>query len=110
MLYKFKSKATADLIMLEPNGRQVLKILGKDDADSLKKGILQSHEMPAAIVALEAAIAQDEAAQQRRQKEAIDQGRTPEPAEGISLRQRVVPLIAMLRRCMQEEQEVVWGV
>ena len=30
MLYKFKSKAAGDLIMLEPNGRRVLQIIGKD--------------------------------------------------------------------------------
>ena len=30
MLYKFKSKATGDLIMLEPNGAQLLDIVGKD--------------------------------------------------------------------------------
>ena len=30
MLYKFKSKAAGDLIMLEPNGRRVLEIIGKD--------------------------------------------------------------------------------
>ena len=30
MLYKFKSRVTGDLIMLEPNGRRVLEILGKD--------------------------------------------------------------------------------
>jgi hypothetical protein len=29
MLYKFKSRSTGDLIMLEVNGRQVLEILGK---------------------------------------------------------------------------------
>ncbi|MDW8337472.1 MAG: DUF1840 family protein, partial [Tepidimonas sp.] len=30
MLYRFKSKATGDVVMLEPNGRRVLEILGKD--------------------------------------------------------------------------------
>ncbi|MEY3765650.1 MAG: hypothetical protein RLZ03_609, partial [Pseudomonadota bacterium] len=29
MLYKFKSKATGDLIMLEPHGRQILSLIGK---------------------------------------------------------------------------------
>ena len=29
MLYKFKSRATADVIMLEPNGRQLVQIMGK---------------------------------------------------------------------------------
>ena len=30
MIYKFKSQADGDLIMLEPQGRRVLEILGKD--------------------------------------------------------------------------------
>ncbi len=29
MLYKFKSKAAGDVIMLEPTGRQIVGILGK---------------------------------------------------------------------------------
>ena len=54
MLYKFKSKAAGDLIMLEPNGRRVLEIIGKDAAP---KGIIQPEQMQGAISALEAAIA-----------------------------------------------------
>ncbi|MEN9376283.1 MAG: hypothetical protein RL710_1440, partial [Pseudomonadota bacterium] len=33
MLYKFKSKITGDVIMLQPNGRRVLEIIGKDTQD-----------------------------------------------------------------------------
>jgi hypothetical protein len=110
MLYKFKSKATADLIMLEPNGRQMLKILGKDHTDSLTKGILLPSQMPEAIAALEAAVAQDESLQKQRAQEAFDRGETPEQPEGISLRQRAAPLIAMIRRCLNEDREIVWGV
>ena len=29
MLYKFKSKATADLVMLQPNAEELLRIIGK---------------------------------------------------------------------------------
>ena len=57
MLYKFKSKATADLIMLEPNGRQILRIIGKEPAT---KGILEVLEMPRAIEALRQAVQQEE--------------------------------------------------
>ena len=39
MLYKFKSKATGDLIMLQPNGKSVLEIIGKDAAAA--SGIIQ---------------------------------------------------------------------
>ena len=50
MLYKFKSKATADLIMLEANGKQILRIIGKEPAP---KGIVEVAEMPEAIEALQ---------------------------------------------------------
>ena len=53
MLFKFKSQATSDLIMLEANGRRVLEIIGKDAGP---KGIILPEQMPAAIAALEAAI------------------------------------------------------
>ena len=46
MLYKFKSKAAGDLIMLEPNGRRVLDIIGKDPG---AKGIILPEEMPPAM-------------------------------------------------------------
>ena len=38
MLYKFKSKAAGDLIMLEPNGRRVLQIIGKDAQPKAQEG------------------------------------------------------------------------
>ena len=110
MLYKFKSKVTGDLIMLEPNGRQILQLIGKGDATSLVKGILLPPEMPAAITALERAVAEDEAVQQQRLQEARAAGEKPPRLETVSLRQRAVPFIDMLRRCHQADEEVVWGV
>jgi cyclopropane-fatty-acyl-phospholipid synthase len=59
MLFKFKSKATGDLIMLEPNGRRVLQIIDKDPSST---GIILPAQMPAALAALENAIASEEAA------------------------------------------------
>ncbi|HEY8358552.1 MAG TPA: DUF1840 family protein, partial [Ramlibacter sp.] len=58
MLYKFKSKAAGDLIMLEPNGRRVLEAIGKGGG---AKGIILPEDMPGAITALEGAIAREEA-------------------------------------------------
>lgn len=111
MLYKFKSKVTSDLIMLEPNGRQILQLIGKNDDTSLVKGILQPSEMPAAIAALERAIADDEAAQQKRLDEAQSAGEPPPArAETVSLRQRATPFIDMLKRAHQAEKDIVWGV
>ncbi len=108
MLYKFQSRAAPDLIMLEPNGRRVLQIVGKYTAD--QRGILQAADMPSAIAALEAAIAQEEAERRAAEAEAAARGEElPEP-EGVSLRQRATPFIEMLRRCQADNKEIVWGV
>jgi len=107
MLYKFKSKAAGDLIMLEPNGRRVLEIIGKDPGP---KGILEPAQMPGAIAAIEAAIARDEAEQKAAADEARANGQVAPRPEGVSLRQRTVPFLDMLRRCQQAGKDIVWGV
>ena len=110
MLYKFKSKVTADLIMLEPNGRQMLTLIGKSESGSLSKGILETQDMPAAISALERAIAEDEEVQQRRLREALAAGEKLARSDVVSLRQRAVPFIDMLKRCHAADTAIVWGV
>ena len=107
MLYKFKSKAAGDLIMLEPNGRQVLQIIGKDPGP---KGIIEPAQMGPAMRALESAIATDEAQQKQADDEAQARGEKVLRAEGISLRQRAVPFVDMLRRAEKEGEDIVWGV
>jgi cyclopropane-fatty-acyl-phospholipid synthase len=114
MLYKFKSKATGDLIMLEPQGKQILQLIGKEPG---AKGIILPTEMMAAVDALNAAVAQEEqtleAAKDAAQNRGGDAGAAAPVAEGprsISLKQRVVPFIDMLRRAHAEDKEVVWGV
>jgi cyclopropane-fatty-acyl-phospholipid synthase len=113
MLYKFKSKATGDLIMLEPQGKHILKLIGKEAGS---KGIILPNEMLAAMDALNAAVVQEEltiqAAKDASKSEGEDGPAAP-TAEGprtISLKQRVVPFIDMLRRAHAEDKEVVWGV
>ncbi len=106
MLYKFKSKASGDVIMLEPNGRRVLEIIGKDAGP---KGIVLPEQMPAAISALEAAIAHEEAEQKGQMDEAA-KDEPPHRVEAVSLRQRAVPFLDMLKRASREGHEIVWGV
>jgi hypothetical protein len=107
MIYKFKSKSAGDLIMLEPNGRQVLQIIGKDAGP---QGIIEPDQMPGAISALEGAIAREEADQKAAADEAAAKGEKAPRGEGVSLRQRAVPFIDMLRRAQKDGHEVVWGV
>lgn len=106
MLYKFKSKATGDLIMLEPHGRRVLRAIGKSPDP---KGILTVAEQPAAQAALEAAIAAEDAA---RDALAANPDADAVDADGdtVTLRQRAKPFLDMLRRCQAAEADIVWGV
>jgi hypothetical protein len=107
MLFKFKSKVSGDLIMLEPNGRRVLEIIGKE---AQPKGIILPEQMPAAVAALEAAIAREESDQKDMVDQAKAKGETPPRFDAVSLRQRAVPFLDMLRRCQKAGQEIVWGV
>lgn len=107
MLFKFKSKATGDLIMLEPNGRRVLDIIGKSPETS---GIIEPLQMARAIEALELAIRTEEAARNAAVESALSRGDDPPAGEVVSLRQRATPFIEMLRRCEKAEAPIVWGV
>lgn len=110
MIYKFKSKATGDLIMLQPHGQTILKIIGKSDAEQLRRGILLPEDMPRAILALQQAVSDEEQARSELVQQATAQGQTPPPAQTVSLRQRSLPFIQMAQRCMAEKKEIVWGV
>ena len=65
-------------------------------------------QLAAAIAALEAAVAQDEA--QRQGAAAPDDDAAPPGADSVSLRQRTKPFLDMLRRCDAAGADVVWGV
>lgn len=106
-LYRFKSRETGDLVMLQPTGQRVLEILGKDASGP---GIILPEQMAAAVKALRAAVEQEEAEQQRLEQEAQDRGEVPPEFDAVSLRLRCAPFIEMLQRCEQAGVEMVWGV
>lgn len=107
MIYKFKSKAAGDVIMLQPNGKQVLQIIGNNGE---AKGIIQPAQMAQAIAALNAAIVQEDADRQAAIDLALKEGRSAPGFEAITLRQRAHPFIDMLRKCEAADKEIVWGV
>jgi hypothetical protein len=112
MIYKFKSKATGDVIMLGPNGDQLLRLLGREPGP---KGIFEPADMPALIATLKAAVAAEEAARAEpgpSADNATEAAAADEPAAQakVSLRQRVWPMVDMLGRAQAAGQPVVWGV
>lgn len=105
MIYRFRSPAAGDLVMLGPSGDELLRILGREPAP---KGIIEPAAMPAAIAALQAAVAQSEAADEAASDH--DDASDPSAPRRVSLRQRVWPMVEMLRRAHAEDAPVVWGV
>ena len=106
-LYRFKSRETGDLVMLEPSGKRILQILGKDPANA---GVIRHEEMAGAIEALNTAVKAEEQAQQKMKDEAAANGEPVPQFDAVSLRMRCAPFIEMLQRCLKAEVEVVWGV
>jgi hypothetical protein len=106
MLYKFKSKATGDLIMLGPVGDQVLQALGRQAAAS---GIIEVADMPAARQHLQAALAGVEADATPPAAEAGPATDEAPPA-AVGLHARLWPMMQMLERAEAAKEPIVWGV
>jgi CheY-like chemotaxis protein len=102
MIYKFKSKAAGDVIMLGANGDRVLELIGKDRTP---QGIIEPQQRAPAIAALTAAVAADDAARAAPDQADAAAGKP----EGISLRQRAWPLVEMMKRALAENEPIVWG-
>ena len=111
MLYKFKSRVTGDVIMLQANGQRVLEIIGKHSAsEPSTKGILLPEQMPQALEALKNAVLLEEAQQQEALAQAQAENLPPPRFEAISLRQRTLPFMDMIRECLKAKEAVTWGV
>lgn len=109
MIYRFRSPAAGDLVMLGASGDELLRILGREPA---AQGIIEPAAMPAAMVALQAAVAEaaaSAAATALAEREDTEADGRERP-RGVSLRQRVWPMMEMLKRAHAEDAPVVWGV
>jgi len=100
MHYVFRSRASADLIMMGPAGDQILSLLGREPSP---RGIIEVAALPAAIEALEAAVA----AERRAQGRDDDEPAAKEPRVGLA--QRAWPMLEMMRRAQAERADIVWG-
>ena len=107
MLYTFKSRAAANLIMLQSNAERVLDLIGKQPGP---KGIITAEQMPVAIAALERALEREDSAAKASLDEARAAGLAAPRRESVSLRQRATPMLAMLKRCHKSDTDIVWGV
>ena len=95
MIYKFRCKAAGDVIMLQPHGDQLLRLIGREPA---AKGIIEPNDMLAAMQTLQQAAAQSEAAA------------SADGERGVGLKQRLWPMIELMKRAQPAGEAIVWGV
>lgn len=107
MLYRFKSQATADVLMLETNARHLLEVAGKEAG---AMGIFTVEQIPAALAKLEAAIALEAKIHHNGDAFAVEGHEAVADLNHVALHQRAAPLIDMLKRSLDENKNVVWGV
>jgi len=107
MIYKFRSQATGDVIMLGPHGDHFLSLLGREPAP---RGILEVAHTPDALQRIEAALQAEAQARTEPGAGAPDAAGEAAPAEPVSLRQRLWPMVEMIREAQAAGQPIVWGV
>ncbi|PUE35711.1 DUF1840 domain-containing protein [Limnohabitans sp. Jir72] len=111
MLFKFKSAAASDLIMLELDARKLLQIMLGDDP---VQGIMLANTLSARIQTLETAVLQDETLRKRLAQQAASGASDCDEREvaldAVRLSQRATPMLKLLQRSLAESSDVVWGI
>lgn len=104
MIVTFKSKASGDVIMFGEAAHALMKIMGKDPDP---KGIITPEQLPGAIAALKAAIAESRGEGGANEDDEADK---PAMAQHVTLAQRAIPLLELLEWSQKKNTPVVWGV
>ncbi|MVW72906.1 MULTISPECIES: DUF1840 domain-containing protein [unclassified Bordetella] len=110
MLIKFRSKTVAEVLMLSANAAPLLRAAGKTVADDVpERGVFTVEQLPAAIAGIEAAIKAEEAHRPAQPSEEEDDAApVPPMAQHVELHQRAFPLLDMMRRSLQDGEDVTW--
>ena len=107
MLYRFKSQAAAEVVMLQPNAEELLAIIGKAPGAT---GIITVAQASAAIAALKAEIERRETRRDAPPAKEDDPDNDAAQEESVTLRRRAAPFIDLLERSSAAGKDVVWGV
>ena len=105
MIYQFRSKAGADVIMLADLTQRIFDILGRPLEP---RGILTVEQLPALIIALETAILKD--LEDRAKNNSADQENTEKPKLADRLGQRAYPFLELMKQAKAKDEPVMWGV
>ena len=102
----FRSEIGPDVMMFDEVAQRMMALMGKEHAT---RGVVTVEQLPAAIAALQQAIAQDRAAQRKAPAAEEDDDEAPAAAP-VSLAQRAVPLVELLEISLARGKPVTWGI
>lgn len=107
MLVRFKSQATANLLMFDDVARALLTVIGKAPT---QRGVITVDEMSAALAHLRALVEQE-----KRLKAGDASHETVtvpdvgiEPHELVGLSVRAQPFVKTLEQALREKKEITW--
>jgi hypothetical protein len=115
VVFKFKSKASADIMMFNAQGQVLVGVWGKSGDVA---GILQPSEMANAIAALNAYADRYSDGVNGASQANVDTGHSPVQGDedgldeqvSVSWAQRFTPVISMLNASVAEQVVVTWTV
>jgi hypothetical protein len=107
-MIKFSCSATGDVRMLQPHAEMLLQAIGKQLGE---RGVITPSEMPAAIAALAAAGERDRHRREDEESDGKDDDEDQDVnANQVGLSQRAYPLVEMLKRALEADKPVMWGL
>lgn len=105
---KFRSKASAEIVMLKTHAEKLFGIMGLDLAT---QGVIPHDLLEGAFARLSAAVLEEKMAQESAPPMTEDE-EAAQPkgmAAPVSLQQRAYPLLRMMQEAMQKDADVHWG-
>jgi hypothetical protein len=103
MLVTFRTKAYADITMFGDVAKQLLELMGQSGTIP---SAIKAEDVPAVLARLESAIKSHTTAERASAPE-DDRGDDDAPRR-ITLSQRAVPLLALLRAAVANHTDVLW--
>jgi hypothetical protein len=107
MLYRFKSRATHDIVMLGHDARHLIEIWGKDPLES---GVLLVEDMAQAAERLVASAEHADEAIMQARAHAHEHGGTEQLLPDVNWHARIQPMLAMIKQCQEANQALRWEI
>ncbi len=114
MIYQFETQAGGRITYTDVVGAQILHLIGKQPGP---RGVITVEEIPAALQALEAAVAREKAMAAEPQPDlephasnATDRVEEREREPRVTLGQRAFPFVDLLKFALQARENVTWGI